>query len=82
MPFIDDSERKIIDFEKAKREIEFNKMKKNNEKILTKIALTSNNLSQYMFMDYMCKLSETSRRVANDPKLREKHKKLLRTRSK
>lgn len=82
MPFIDDSERKIIDFEKAKREIEFNKMKKNNEKILTKIALTSNNPSQYMFMDYMCKLSETSRRVANDPKLREKHKKLLRTRSK
>ena len=82
MPFIDDSERKIIDFEKAKREIEFNKMKKNNEKILTKIALTSNNPSQYMFMDYMCKLSETSRKVANDPKLREKHKKLLRTRSK
>jgi len=82
MPFIDDSERKIIDFKKAKREIEFNKMKKNNEKILTKIALTSNNPSQYMFMDYMCKLSETSRRVANDPKLREKHKKLLRTRSK
>jgi len=82
MPFIDDSERKIIDFEKAKREIEFNKMKKNNEKILTKIALTSNNPSQYMFMDYMCKLSETSRRVANDHELREKYKKLLRTRSK
>lgn len=70
---------KIIDFEQAKREIEFNEMKKNNEKILTKIALTSNNPSQYIFMDYLCKLSETSRRIANDPKLREKHKKLLKT---
>ena len=70
---------KIIDFEQAKREIEFNEMKKNNEKFLTKIALTSNNPSQYIFMDYLCKLSETSRRIANDPKLREKHKKLLKT---
>ena len=80
MSFIDDSERKIIDFEQAKREIELNEIKKNNEKILTKIALTSNNPSQYILMDYMCKLSENSRRIANDPELREKHKKLLKTR--
>ena len=78
--FIDDSDGKIIDFESAKKELEFNNMKKENKRNLTKILLTSENSSQYKLFDCMCKLSETSRKVANDPELKEKHKRLLKTR--
>lgn len=39
-------EQKIISFDKAKSQILNNKIKKDHEKELTKIALTSNNLSE------------------------------------
>ena len=78
--FIDASDEKIIDFKSAKKEIEFYKMKKENKQNLTKILLTSGNSSQYKLFDCMCKLSETSRKVANDPVLKEKYKRLLKSR--
>lgn len=74
-------EDKIIDFKTAKSEIELQKIKQENKKLLTKTALTCD-YSQYLLMDCMCKLVETSKEIANDPILREKHKKLLRTRTK
>lgn len=71
----------IIDFKTAKSEIELQKIKEENQKLLTKTALTCD-YSRYLFMDCMCRLAETSKEIANDPILREKHKKLLRTRTK
>ena len=71
------SNEKIIDFETAKRAVEFNKMKKENERLLTRIALTSNSATEYIFMDSICKLSESSRKIVNDPVLKQKQKSLL-----
>ena len=71
------SKEKIIDFETAKRSVEFNKMKKENERLLTRIALTSNSATEYIFMDSICKLSESSRKIVNDPVLKQKQKSLL-----
>lgn len=71
----------IIDFKTAKSEIELQKIKQENQKLLTKTAFTCD-YSQYLLMDCMCKLVETSKKIADDPILREKHKKLLRTRRK
>lgn len=71
-------ENKIIDFKTAKSEMELKKIKQENNKLLTKTALTCDN-SRYLLMDYMCKLVETSKKISNDPELREKHKRLLKT---
>ena len=71
----------VIDFKTAKAEIELQKIKQENKKLLTKTALTCN-YSQYLLMDYMCNFVETSKKIANDPILKEKHKKLLKTRNK
>lgn len=74
-------EEKIIDFKTAKSEIELQRIRQANQKLLTKTTLTCD-YSRYLFMDCMCRLAETSKEIANDPVLREKHKKLLRIRIK
>lgn len=74
-------ESKIIDFQTSKSKIELKKQKIENERLLTKTALTCD-YSQYVLMNCMCNLVETSKKIVSDPTLREKHKALLRTRSK
>lgn len=71
-------EDKIIDFQTAKNKVELENIKKENDKLLTRTALTCD-YSQYLLMDYMCHLVETSKQIVSDSVLQEKHKKLLRT---
>ena len=68
----------IIDFESAKSKVELKKLEKDNNKTLTKTALTCD-YHEYLLMDYMCNLVKSSKEIANDPIEREKFKKLLRT---
>ena len=75
------SENKIIDFQTAKNKVELEDIKKENDKLLTRTALTCD-YSQYLLMDCMCHLVEASKEIVSTPELREKHKKLLRTRKK
>lgn len=69
---------KIISFDKAKSQILDNKLKKEHEKELTKIALTSNNLSEYAVMSTLYKMVEASNRIINDSEKRARVKKIYR----
>lgn len=71
-------EQKIISFDKAKSQILDNKLKKEHEKELTKIALTSNNLSEYAVMSTLYKMVEAGNRIINDPEKRARVKKIYR----
>ena len=71
-------EQKIISFDKAKSQILDNKLKKEHEKELTKIALTSNNLSEYAVMSTLYKIVEAGNRIINDPAKRVRVKKIYR----
>lgn len=71
-------EQKIISFDKAKSQILDNKLKKGHEKELTKIALTSNNLSEYAVMSTLYKTIEAGNRIINDPEKRARVKKIYR----
>lgn len=68
-------EQKIISFDKAKSQILNNKIKKDHEKELTKIALTSNNLSEYAVMSTLYKMLEAGNRIIYDPEKRARVKK-------
>lgn len=71
-------EQKIISFDKAKSQILNNKIKKDHEKELTKIALTSNNLSEYAVMSILYKMLEAGNRIIKDPEKRARVKKIYR----
>lgn len=71
-------EQKIISFDRAKSQILDNKLKKEHEKELTKIALTSNNLSECSVMSTLYKMVESGNRIINDPEKRARVKKIYR----
>jgi len=55
-----------------------NKLKKEHEKELTKIAVTSNNLSEYAVMSTLYKMVEAGNRIINDSEKRARVKKIYR----
>lgn len=69
---------KIIDFEKTKEKLLTKKLLLEHKKDLTRIALTSNSQTEYAMMDTMYKIVESSHKIAKDPILRKKHRRLLR----
>lgn len=69
---------KVISFDKAKCQILDNKLKKEHEKELTKIALTSYNLSEYAVMSMLYKIVEAGNKIINDPEKRARVKKIYR----
>lgn len=69
---------KIIDFDVAKRDVLDKKLKKEHAKELTRIALTSNNLSEYAVMSALFTSVEAAHQILNDPAKRARCKQIYR----